>query len=708
MRKAGVCLSAAMLAGSGAAIAAIGGAVDDRATTLQGRPVLIDVRANDAGIGGLRGIKIRSRPANGSASVVGGQVRYVPAPGFTGNDRFSYIVVGTNGTGTASVFVDVGDSLALQGRVVEGPIGETTITASVGGQHFTTSSGAGGKYTLELDPLAEGMVTLDVRGSGEHSHVRLVSVLGDFDRLVQEAGSDGILTREENNQVQVTSVGTAHARLLKAAHGGAQIVSDEQFMLAQERLDHTQLLQQSAAVRLAISGNYPLPAGTTDTLGLISDPMALSEFLASVNRDAPAALSNTMTALTSDAGIIVPVEPAELVGTWSLISALGRPGALDVSRIQGSQLTLSNDGSGRFVNRLPNPAPSLVWSLASGVVNAVPEYPFTTSFFPFVGGVQRHATTTPHAYRAAKLFEGAGRDVLAFSTTSHITYPDDPELEPYFQTTSTTFLGIPDAGGIDALTASDVIGTRSLWVPESYVQTLNGDGGAEYFTFLADNSGHHASGAAFTWQVDALGRIAIALGGDSALIRKLVDDGRAAAGLVVEWRARDVPGVRYMMSAARDGLAFDGVNGGRSWRSGFYLGHSGIEPGSDLTFTLDPGGVAWRRSTTPTSTVVTPVGWRIIDSSIEIIDYRNGTGQPVHACEVGVGGCRITNLRRWNPTAIDGDRIYVIEELFTTVNGTLLLLSHRVNYYDEIVRPQLGQQAQNGSPQRRARAKSLR
>jgi hypothetical protein len=709
-RLAAACIAA--LVASGAVNAATGSGIDDRAITVQGRPVLIDVTANDAGLGTLRGIKIQSRPRHGSVGVQAGQVRYMPAAGFTGRDSFRYIAVGSTGTGSAVVTVEVGTPLTLQGRVVDSPIADAQVTASVAGYTFSTQADANGDYSLELVSLGAGMVSIDARGVGAQSFVRLLSVVGDIDRLADEADADGVLTRDENNQVQVTNLSTAQARLLQAANGGAPIASDEQLIIAQESLDHTQLLQQAAALRLAVDGGYPLPAGTTDTLALISNPAALAQFIASVNSNDPAALSSTMTAIASDPAIVVPVSASDLLGTYALIFDLGRPGALNMSYVQGNQLTLAAGGTGSFVTGLSNPEPSVSWTFAPPVANVVPNTPYSFTFFPFVNGVQRRASSTQVDYQVAKVFEGTGRDTLAYTTTSYISYPDNPELQPYFQTSSTTLTGIRDEGGSDPLTNADVVGTRSIWIPETYAALppdITG-GGAEHFTFFANNTGQRAGGASFTWNIDALGRLAISFGGDSALFRRIATDGRAGAGFFGEWRTGGVRTARYMMSATRDGFAFTAANGERSWRSGFYLGQSTIQPGTDFTFTLDPAGVAWRRSASATQTSVVPVGWRIVNSSVEILDYRDGSGQPVHSCQVGVNGCRIAMIRRWRPTAVDGDRVYVIEELLQerNGNGNPQLTSQRVNYYDAIARPQLGQKHETNATQSKPRTRSLR
>ena len=84
-------------------------AVDDRAETAEDTPVLIDVVANDTDPDGdpLRVVAVMA-PAHGTATVVAGRLRYVPAPDYNGPDRFTYRVADSDGeTAAAAVTVAV-------------------------------------------------------------------------------------------------------------------------------------------------------------------------------------------------------------------------------------------------------------------------------------------------------------------------------------------------------------------------------------------------------------------------------------------------------------------------------------------------------------------------------------------------------------------------------------------------------------------------
>lgn len=83
-------------------------AVDDAATTPEDTPVTINVVANDTDSdSGTLTVQSFTPPANGTASIVGNQIRYVPNANFHGTDQFSYTITDGSSTATANVRVTV-------------------------------------------------------------------------------------------------------------------------------------------------------------------------------------------------------------------------------------------------------------------------------------------------------------------------------------------------------------------------------------------------------------------------------------------------------------------------------------------------------------------------------------------------------------------------------------------------------------------------
>jgi VCBS repeat-containing protein len=83
---------------------------NDSAVTYEDTPVIIDVLNNDSDVdvGDTLTVDSVTQGTNGSIINNGGNITYTPAPGFSGNDSFTYTVNdGNGGTDTATVYVDV-------------------------------------------------------------------------------------------------------------------------------------------------------------------------------------------------------------------------------------------------------------------------------------------------------------------------------------------------------------------------------------------------------------------------------------------------------------------------------------------------------------------------------------------------------------------------------------------------------------------------
>ena len=81
-------------------------ATNETTTVEAGQQIIIDVLNNDDSDASINAIV--AAPQNGTASIVNGQITYVPNPNFTGSDTFTYEVVDANGnTDTATVTINV-------------------------------------------------------------------------------------------------------------------------------------------------------------------------------------------------------------------------------------------------------------------------------------------------------------------------------------------------------------------------------------------------------------------------------------------------------------------------------------------------------------------------------------------------------------------------------------------------------------------------
>lgn len=133
-------------------------AAADTARVVDGRSVVINVLANDSNDGApITSIAV-TRPGHGTAVVAGTTIRYTPAAGFSGTDRFSYTITTANGSATAAVRV----SVAAAAPTTSAPAPTPTPTASAAAASSSSAPELAATGAAGAQPLAwtgGGLVT---------------------------------------------------------------------------------------------------------------------------------------------------------------------------------------------------------------------------------------------------------------------------------------------------------------------------------------------------------------------------------------------------------------------------------------------------------------------------------------------------------------------------------------------------------------------
>jgi CshA-type fibril repeat protein len=137
-------------------------AADDTASAASGVARDIDVLANDDTTGASPTLAVISGPANGTANVVGGAVRYQSTGGYAGGDSFVYRITTAGGTATATVTMTVAAAPAAPSPNPESSTGTGTDQQSV-----TLTIPAGGAVVLLDGGLPAGSVTVAHQGTYE-------------------------------------------------------------------------------------------------------------------------------------------------------------------------------------------------------------------------------------------------------------------------------------------------------------------------------------------------------------------------------------------------------------------------------------------------------------------------------------------------------------------------------------------------------------
>jgi DNA/RNA endonuclease G (NUC1) len=173
-------------------------AVDDSSITDEDTPVTLDVIANDTDLDGdSRTLESVASAANGSVTIVNGQVQYSPGPNFNGSDSFTYVVAdgqGGSATGTVNITINpVNDAptansqsastdantplaVALTGSDLESASASLDFVVTVSPTHGSLSgTGANRTYTPELNYSGPDSFKFTVTDTGDGTSAALTS-----------------------------------------------------------------------------------------------------------------------------------------------------------------------------------------------------------------------------------------------------------------------------------------------------------------------------------------------------------------------------------------------------------------------------------------------------------------------------------------------------------------------------------------------------
>jgi hypothetical protein len=698
-------LSAFSLLAVHAARSGLPSAEDDFAVTRPGQSVLVDVMGNDGGMGADLRLLKAFKPAHGSASIENGRIRYTPAAGFQGSDSFKYMVQPAKSQpGQATVNVEVGQggvSLRLAGRVVDSPIPGSTVKVSIGGYDFVTTADANGNYVLDISALrGDAFVTLQATGvSSSGAPVRFYSAVGEIVRLAGAAGSDGVLTRDEFNQVNVTNLSTAQFRLLAEANGGQPVDSDQELLPLTQNIDIAQLLQLAAVIKLVVDEGVPLPPGVTDALSLISDPAALDTFKASL---APYQLDVAIDEVAQDPNLTPGYRAGFVPTSYSLVFA-SAPGTIRSNLTPIGLLTVSGGAAGGSAVLIDSDADTddrWNWSLDNGdiVLDKVLQQPSSGSDVnPNCTAHLMQVTETLSQLRLHRLQDGAGVDYVEAELTGQRVYQDDDPSDdchpPADGLTTTIYqvLGFEDHTGELPFAGNEAFGKIAL---ASYAPSAGIFLGAAVFDFDTHTVNHPDLQPNFTASV-VDGRLEMDVtdshgaGVAHQQYRRLQEDGAKGEGLLVLQTLPDSrQRVFYTMASRIDGSAtFDNTNMAGLWRSGFdiarFEGDGTFGPGFYAVNNADFTGN--QRTVGDTGEVFNsfPWTWAVENGNFIARTYRAPPFGTKNSC-VGFDPCFLTRTRAWQPISRVGNRIYVLEELMdrSTAAGPWKLSGQRMNFYE--------------------------
>ncbi|MBD3666850.1 MAG: carboxypeptidase regulatory-like domain-containing protein [Kangiella sp.] len=180
--------------------------------------------------------------------------------------------------------------VTLQGVVTDSPIANAQVTAEIGGRTYTATADENGNYSLVIGAdedvsLGDELVVLTAQGINNQSHVKLMSAVDSFDSILSQAGSDNILTANENNSVNITHVSTAILAQLKYRNNNTLPATIEELESNSLKLDGDTILSMATLIKFivdygATNTEATLPEGVTDTWELVAEISNYRAFMA--------------------------------------------------------------------------------------------------------------------------------------------------------------------------------------------------------------------------------------------------------------------------------------------------------------------------------------------------------------------------------------------------------------------------------------------
>lgn len=620
-------------------------------------------------------------------------------------------------------------NLTLTGRVLHAPVPFADVTARVGSQVFHAKADAEGQYSISI-ASDDGAALVELSAtSTQQPLVDYVSLVGSISQLVTQAGAEGVLTADENHDVNITNVSTARLVLLEAALGRA-ITNELELQSASAAIPLDYLLELAAIVKMVVDEGATLPGSVTGVRQLISDPDAVEAFKAISIGEAE--LQERINGL---------LDPAQSPGLLPKFSASRVPAgyALLQSSNPGTLRTLTSyplfmfqpNGSGRRLFRDLQRQYEYFWQVDPvGKLNVTPGTEAIESFQIrscwSEGQYFEVRTATSVLHRSFQLIHRGRNDHQLVVTTNWREAAVDP-------VPSGCELGLPDEWTSVGYRLAPVIGNAEMaFKPSEFPVTLilkdHGVPVSEshaiavsMFQLDANGMGRRLRWSAGTplgddaetiaWSLQD-GRLVIHLpSGETHTYHRLHQDGRGGEGLAYISETSEGIFGGYFVSArfASDARPLSAAELIGEWISGISVARlsreeqepfsvrlcNELEPNEENTGPLYGTGVL---SEVSPFDVPGPLSWDMLSANGELLGRTFIDLDAQHIVPHGLvsyceevdppdsGACRLYQQREWLPVSRDANRLYVIERLQYRNEAiwpeTTDYISIRPNYYE--------------------------
>lgn len=402
-------------------------------------------------------------------------------------------------------------SVTLSGRVIDQPIPNAAVVATVADQSFSTVADADGNYSLPITlPTAQAGSTLMVvaTGTGALSNVQLVSLPGSLASVATDAGSDGVLVAADNIRANVTHVSTAEAVLVMELTDGATPSSQDQLDMAKRQVDPVQLFNLAATIKLIVdTDDYELPAGVSNTLAFAQDAAVRTDYIEEIQTNAPERLEQAKQDTLSSADA-VPETVASEIPVKLYAAVINSDARVSANSFNAAAaFTFAAGGTGTYYDAVGFTATS--WTLSSNQIRVVLNQPITSTGFPTVDtngdgtrDRQVRADTTQTGFTLTLLSDA----LVSVTSNFSVVYPNgEVPNEPNQTATDSATLVVPAVDFAPFLPTGFASNGGSL-LSSTYVAASGGASqfSGDIFSFGAGGTGSsQALAKSFSWSVSA-------------------------------------------------------------------------------------------------------------------------------------------------------------------------------------------------------------
>ncbi|WP_394389066.1 PKD domain-containing protein [Shewanella woodyi] len=294
-------------------------------TVVEGQTLTLTANASDAD-GSISSIKWSTSSAD--ITLIDDQaasVRFI-APAVDSDSELTLDVQVTDNDGattTESINITVTritSSVTLSGLVTDDIISNATVEVLVADKIFTTTANSQGQYSVAvtIDGIEQNDHLVQIRATGDteiNPEVEFVSQLGSLNRLIEQAGADNTLVKNESLGVNVTNVSTSEFILL--SRDGELPTTNDALDTAKLAIDQNEKLTLSALIKIIVDGEgdnaFSLPEGVDSTLDLIDDALTVDAFIDTVNQHDDSLIADTIRTISNDENLVAPLA---IVGSW--------------------------------------------------------------------------------------------------------------------------------------------------------------------------------------------------------------------------------------------------------------------------------------------------------------------------------------------------------------------------------------------------------